>query len=136
MPGTGEFPEQSLISVYLCDFPLCGHRWNVLALPRNQLGSLSVLRPEGCGTEPRLAVLWCLHKGVIIKTKEVLSFPNNGLWCEMPCPWRVSLVGVCPWKEHSGRRCSEEALASVQEELEAFSLPCRRESEWWPGRMF
>lgn len=63
VPGTSQFPEQSLVSVYLGDFPFCG-QWNVLALPRNQL----VLCPDSRGMEPRLAVLWYLHKGVILKT--------------------------------------------------------------------
>lgn len=69
VPGTGDFPEQPLVSVYLCDVPLCGHRWNVLALPRNQPGSLSSSRNSLGTEEPRLAVPCVYTKELFLKPK-------------------------------------------------------------------
>lgn len=64
VPGTGEFPEQLRVSVYLGDFPLCPPmtRSRSAQKPARQLLCLS----DSGGTEPRLA-------GLCVCTKELYS---------------------------------------------------------------
>lgn len=98
MPGTGEFPEQLQVSVYLGDFPLCPSMTRSRSAQKP--ASALVCLPESEGDGAQVGCPVCLHKGALfLKLERFRASGTMATSDEMRCLWLCVAPGqVCPGK--------------------------------------